>query len=660
MDNNRNATGLGRLGQFAALLLLPLLAFSVSADQATMDQHQLGERYSPLQQINKDNVHNLVKAWEFRTGDMPPEDIDTGTEGSLISFQDQPTLIEGNLVICSVSRQLFALDPATGEQRWTFDPEDGRFGMQKCRGVANWTDPEAEQGAACKSRILFGTADNRLIAIDARNGKPCEDFGDNGQAEIPISKPEIFPGEVQATSRPAVVNDVVITGSAVADNQRVDAPSGRVTAFHARTGELLWKWDPVPRDPDDPAMETWEKGTDNHGAGNVWSSMSVDHERDLVFLPTSTPSGDFYGGGRPGDNLYTNSVVALRGATGEVVWHFQTVYHDIWDYDLPAQPMLIDLPHEGEMVPALVQNTKMGMIFMFNRETGEPLTPIEQRPVPQEGAVEGEVLSPTQPFPVGMPKLMPHEFGPDDAWGFTPIDRWMCRRTIRQYKYGSIYTPPSEQGTIIQPAMGGGPNWGSGGYDPESHIMVVPSNRVPMIMQLVPREDADPRVEESTMLEVDGGFMFPNRNAPYVPKVKPLLSPLGAPCSKPPWAALTAVDLVNREIVWEVPLGSLAQMLPFSVPFNLELGNPGAGGPLVTAGGLVFIGYTSIDNQFRAFDLHTGKVLWQHDLPAAGTAVPVTYEVDGEQYVVIPAGGHSMYETTMGDSVVAFKLKRED
>jgi quinoprotein glucose dehydrogenase len=655
MKRSALSSGSGRLLSCATLILFfSITASATLASPSVVDQHQHGEKYSPLRQINRDNVSQLVKAWEFRTGDVMAPDAPPG----LVSFQDQPTLIEGNLVICTPSRRLIALDPASGEERWRFDPGGPEFNSRKCRGVASWVDQEAEEGVACRSRLFVGTPDNRVVAVDARTGKRCAGFGENGEAHIPVSKPELFPGEVAATSRPAVVNDVVVLGSAVTDNQRVDAPSGRVTAFHARTGELLWKWDPVPRDPDDPAMETWEKGTDGFGGANVWSDMSVDQQRDLIFLPTTAPSGDFYGGDRPGDNRYANSVVALRGATGELVWHFQTVHHDIWDYDLPSQALLIDLPHEGEMVPALVQNTKTGMIFVFNRETGEPLVPIEQRPVPQEGAVEGEVLSPTQPFPVGMPKLMPHDFGPDDAWGFTPIDRWLCRRTIRQYDYGPIYTPPSERGTVVVPAMGGGPNWGGGSYDPESRIMVVPSNRVPLVLQLIRQEEVE--IDPNQKIELGKPMIFPNKGAPYAVSTVPLLSPLGAPCSKPPWAVLTAVDMVKREIVWEVPLGSLAQMLPFSVPFNLELGNPGAGGALVTAGGLVFIGYTSLDDQFRAFDLHTGEVLWQYKLPAAGTAVPVTYEVDGEQYVVIPAGGHSMYATTMGDSVVAFKLPRGD
>ncbi len=611
-------------------------------------------QYSSLQQINTDTIGDLQAAWEYRTGDRAPEGF-----GGLMSFQDQPSLIDGNLIVCSVKRRLIALDPATGKERWVFDPEEPDVKFRKCRGVGHWVDQQATDGAQCKSRIFLGTVDYRLIAIDATTGKPCEDFGDKGVVTMPTSKPVLWPSEVSATSNPAVVNDTVVVGSAVADNQRVDSPSGRVLAFDARSGAPRWAFDPVPRDPNDPAMASWGKGTEGMGQGNVWSSMAADNALDLVYLPTTSPSSDFYGAARPGDNHYTTSVVALRGATGEVVWHQQLVHHNVWDYDIPARPMLIDYPHNGKTVPALVQNTKMGLVFVFDRATGEPLVPIVEKPVPQAGAVGNEVLSPTQPFPEGMPSLMPLEFSPDDAWGFTFIDRWLCKREIKKYDYGPIYTPISERGTIVVPSVGGGPNWGGGSYDPASGVMVVPTNRVPVVVRLIATDTATKSGEFS--LESRGAAMsFKMDDSPYIFEVAPLLSPLGSPCSAPPWAALTAINIIDKKIVWEVPLGSIDKLMPMKPPaflnFNTRLGTPGAGGPLVTAGGLVFIGYT-LDDTFRAFDLNTGKTLWEADLPAAGTGVPVTYEVNGEQYVVIPAGGHTMYQSTMGDSVMAYKLK---
>jgi quinoprotein glucose dehydrogenase len=383
--------------------------------------------------------------------------------------------------------------------------------------------------------------------------------------------------------------------------------------------------------------------------------MAVDQELDMVYLPTTSPSGDFYGGGRAGDNHYTSSIVALHGANGEVAWHFQFVHHNVFDYDTPSQPLLIDWPRGEGSVPALVQNTKMGLVYAFNRATGEPLIPIEERPVPQRGTVAGETLSKTQPFPVGLPPLMPLGFSPADAWGFTFIDEWLCESQTEELSYGPIYTPPSEQGTVFYPAASGGSNWGGGAYDPDSHIMVVPVSRVPMVIQLTPvtasEEYAESDVGESLM-----EMKFPVKDSEYHYTVRPMMSPLGAPCSTPPWAALVALDLARGEILWEAPLGDIGKMM--GLPFSLDLGTPGAGGPLVTAGGLVFIGY-SLDDTFRAFDLTSGEVLWQHDLPAAGTAIPITYEVGDEQYVVIPAGGHTMYQSTLGDSVMAFRLPRQ-
>jgi len=641
--------------KIVGLLLLAFFANVTAADEPEPTQYFRGTKYSPLEQINRGTVGKLEKAWEYHTGDLPPKEI----SDKLIAFEDQPSMIDGNLVVCSTKRRVIALDPATGAERWVYDPKDPldteNIGMRKCRGIAHWVDREANEGTPCKSRIIMGTANYRLVAIDAKTGKSCAGFGSNGEVKMPGSKPLLWTGELIATSNPAIVNDVVVVGSAVADNQRVEAPSGRVLAYHARTGEFLWQFDPVPRKADDPAMKSWAKGTEKFGQGNVWSSMAVDNALDLVYLPTTSPSSDFFGGERVGDNNYTSSVVALKGSTGEVVWHFQTVHHNVFDYDVPTEPMLIDYPHNGKMVPALVQNTKMGIVFIFDRATGEPLVPIEERAVPQQGKLEGEVLSPTQPFPVGMPNVLKHGFSTDDAWGFTPLDKWLCKKEIEKLNFGDIYTPPSTQGTIFSPSVGGGPNWGGGAYDPESHIMVIASNRVPLVITMLPHSQVSGNTTKTSVEKLNMSFNI--AGSPYIMQIKPLLSPLGAPCSAPPWAGLTGIDIVNKKIVWDVPLGSIEKMSPVPMPFfDTELGTPGAGGPLVTAGGLAFIGYT-LDDRVRAFDVKTGTVLWSADLPAAGMGVPITYVANGEQYIVIPAGGHTMYGSTLGDSVVAFKLK---
>lgn len=660
-DWQLDGAGFMKDGYISVLVALRILAgrtlfgmLALVASSFAADEHQLGSNYSSLSQITTGNVGKLELAWTFHTGEVPPAKI----LNKLIAFEDQPSLIEGNLVICTTMRRLIAVDPQTGKKRWEFDPRSTPVGTQKCRGISHWVDGQAAEGSICKSRIYLGTADYRLLAIDAKSGSPCMAFGEHGEVKMAPSRPEIFAGEVVAVSKPAIVNDVVVVGSAVADGQREQAPSGRVLAFDARSGKQVWQFDPIPRDSSDPAMKEWAKGTNGYGGGNVWTNMAVDQALDLVYLPTSSPSGDFYGGGRAGDNRYTSGIVALRGSTGQIAWHFQFVHHNVFDYDTPSTPMLIDLPQpNGSVIPALVQNNKTGLVFIFDRANGKPLVPITERPVPNVGAVAGEVLSPTQPFPDGMPALTPQRFGPDDTWGFTFIDRWLCRRKVEQLNYGPIYSPPSEKGTVFSPSPGGGPNWGGGAYDPRSHIMVVASNRVPAVMSLIPRAKVPP--SQAQKIETSGAMIFANTGSPYASKLEPLLSSFGAPCSRPPWAALTAIDLVSHKIVWESPLGSIEKLLPIKLPWKMDLdyGTPGAGGLLVTAGGVVFIGYT-LDDMFRAFDLKTGKVLWKTNLPAAGAGVPVSYESGGEQYVVIAAGGHSMYGSTMGDAVVAYKLRR--
>ncbi|MFT4046426.1 MAG: pyrroloquinoline quinone-dependent dehydrogenase [Solimonas sp.] len=648
-DSERRAAWRTARTGFAALVMLGgalIPALTAHANEAFTDQRQMGTKYSPLKQIDAGNVQGLQLAWEYHTGETSHD------SRVLDAFEDEPSLIDGNLVICSTSRRLIALDPASGRQRWIYDPKAKATGMRKCRGISAWTDEAAPAGAMCRTRIFLGTADYRLVAVDAKTGKACPDFGDRGEVQMHPTKDEIMVGEVSANSRPAVVNGVVVVGSTVADDQRLDAPSGRVLAFDARSGAPKWQWDPIPRDPADPAMATWPKGTEHIGSGNVWAEMAVDEKLDLVYLPTSSPSVDFYGAARPGNNEYADSIVALKGSTGQVVWHFQFTHHNLWDYDTPSQPLLIDLPYNGKTVPALVQNLKTGMIFVFNRATGEPLFPYVERPVPQTGAAPGEWLSPTQPFPIGMPALSKWSLEPENAWGFTPVDRWLCKKRIAELDHGPIYTPPSLKGAVLFPGAAGGADWGGGAFDPATNLMVVPTNRVAMVVTLVPRETAPYKKDQA--IETGKPMYFPNAGVPYMTKMEPLLSPLGTPCTAPPWAALTAVDMVTGQIRWEVPLGSIEKLA--HLPFSWELGTPGAGGPLVTAGGLVFIGYT-LDDQFRAFDLKTGKTLWKTDLPAAGMATPMSYEVNGEQYVVMPAGGHSMYGTSKSDAVVAYKLK---
>ena len=621
---------------------------------------QAGARYSAIAEINRSNVADLEPAWVYRTGELERRGAALARQQS---FQDTPMLVAGALIVCTPMGRLAALNPATGQERWVFDPNTGAKPgvvpfMPRCRGVAQWIDSTAPAGAECRHRILYGTWAFKVYAVDARTGRACSGFGDRG--EIAPDPGRKLDGDefIEFSSPPVVVGDVVVIGSAISDSVRADAPSGKVRAFDVRTGAPRWEFDPVPRSPADPAARGWRgDSARTTGAGNVWAPMAVDEERDLVFLPTSSASPDYYGGSRPGENHYANSLVTLRGASGEIVWHFQITHHDLWDTDLPAQPILIELRRSGKTIPAVVQLTKQGLVFVFNRETGEPLFPIEERPVPQ-GAVNGEWLSPTQPFPTVPPPLVAQGITPEDAWGFTLLDRWQCRKKIEALRHGAIYTPPSLQGTIYMPSFVGGANWGGGAYDPVRQLLYVNTLHAPGVVRLVPQQVAEPKGREdltlSKQIDINAGVSFPQRGSPYRVETSMLVSPLGAPCTEPPWGRLTAVDLARGTIRWQVALGSIEKLLP--VPIPLEWGTPSAGGAIVTAGGVVFIA-GSLDDKFRAFDADTGKVLWLAKLPAGGQATPMTYTANGRQYVVLAAGGHALYQTTPGDYVLAYALK---
>jgi len=625
--------------------------YAADSDWPAHDGDKHGTRYSELDQINARNVGRLELAWSYRTGEMARHsDI-----FPLSREQNIPLLVAGNLIICTPFDRIIALDPATGKERWVFEPsvsldmkEGGDF--YACRGVAYWNDVNSPPETPCRERVLFGTTDLRLFALDARTGQRCAGFGANGEVSALPEKPELYRGEIQYITPPAVIGDIAVLGSYIGDNHRVDSPSGKVRAFSARTGALVWEFDPIPKDPSDPAMQTW--GNDSAystGSANVWGHISVDEERDLLFLPVSSPAPDDYGALRPGNNEYSNSLVALRGSSGKVVWHFQVVHHTLWDYDLASQPLLVDLPHDGSVVPAVILNTKQGLIFSFNRVTGEPLFPIEERPV-AKGDIPGEWYSPTQPFPLKPPPLIRQGASPDDAWGFTFWDKANCRKQIESLRYGDIYTPPSIAGTVVSPWTAGGANWGGPAYDKKRHVMVVNTSRLMKASRLVPIAELSGPPRRGP---VNYGPPEIMEGTPYAYQDALLVSPLGAPCSKPPWGGLTAVDMVQGEILWDVPLGSIEEFLPIHITWNL--GTPTIGAPIVTAGDLIFIAATA-DRVLRAFHIETGKELWRVKLPAVTMTTPVTYQVGGRQYIVIVSGGHNRIPGARGDYVLAYAL----
>jgi len=610
-----------------------------------------GTRYAPLARITPRNVARLDVAWTHRTGDASDG---RGGVPSTSAFEATPILVDGTLVVCSPFNRVVALDPVTGAVRWRFDPRiplDGRYANQLvCRGVSTWLDAAAPAGAACRRRILTATNDARLFALDAATGAPCADFGRGGEVDLnPAAGEQRWRGEYQVTSPPAVVGDLVVVGSAVGDNQRWDAPSGVVRAFDARTGAERWAFDLAPpgfrRTPENTSAAGHALGTPN-----AWAPFAVDEARGLVFVPTGNPMLDYYRGDNPEMDYYGSSVLALRGATGEVVWRFQTVHHDVWDYDVPAQPTLVTLMREGAPVPAVVQATKMGLLFVLHRETGEPLFPVEERPVPTDG-VPGERLSPTQPFPVRPPPLSLHHLRPDDAWGVVLLDRLACRRRIESMRHGSIYEPPSLQGTLVLPGNAGGSNWGGVAVHPERRIAYANVMNLAFVVRLLPRDEFERTERPNSRVELS-----PQKGTPYGLYREPFLSPLLLPCTKPPWGKLAAVDLDRGEILWERPIGTVDDLVPIPLPW--ELGTPTLGGPLVTASGLVFLGAT-MDHWLRAFDADTGEELWRGRLPAPGNATPMTYEADGRQYVVIAAGGHGRSGSRVDDVLVAFALPEE-
>lgn len=612
-----------------------------------------GSRFSPLGEITPANVDKLEVAWTYHTGEMTRR-----ADGAFERTKDSniPIKIGNNLLVCTPFNRIISVDPATGKEKWAFEPNvDLKMDAHDrlaCRGVSHWRDPVAPEGQACVDRVLMNTTDRRLIAVDLRDGKPCQGFGVNGTVAILPEKPLVTKHELSFFMPPVVVSDTIVLGSAVEDNRRGDSPSGKVRAYDVRTGKPKWEWDMVPKDPADPAYATWHNDSAlRNGSGNAWGFLTADPKNDLIFIPTTSAAPDHYGANRPGNNEHTESIVALRASTGKLVWSFQTVHHDIWDYDVAPQPLLVDMPIGGKIAPILIQNTKQGYIFVLNRLTGKSLYPIDEKPFPK-GDVPGEWYSPTQPVPRWPKPLRKLTISEDDAWGVTPWARSACQDLIRKYRHGDIYIPPSEQGTIV-PWWVGGAEWPGPAYHPGRNVMVINTNRVFGVLRLI--KDFDPSKKKG--IGINGAT--PMGGTPYAIEKQQLVGSDGVPCTAPPFGALTALDMTTGKVLWDVPLGSIEKFVPLKPRINLDSwGVPNVGGPIITESGVVFIAAT-FDQRFRAFSLKTGEQLWNTVLPAEAQTTPITYSAGGRQFVVIVAGGNGQLFNARGDSVVAYALPQK-
>lgn len=591
----------------------------------------MGDRYASPSVITPDTVEHLAQAWIHRTGDATRDG-----DRFRSRFNATPILAGGKLFFSTGFNRVFALDPATGAELWSFDPEvdfSRRYSeMYTSRGVAFW-DGLPSDGTPCRERVFLGTLDARLIALDAATGTPCADFGEEGTVDLSTGIRPYYKTDYSVTSPPTIVGDRIVVGAAVGDNGSVNPGPGVVRAFDVHDGSLAWSWDPLP--------------TESTGGANTWTAMAADAERDLVFLPTTSPAPDFYGGKRLGDNAFANSVVALRASTGEFVWGYQTIRHDLWDYDLAAQPLLFEhTSADGTRTPALAQASKTGFVFVLNRETGEPLHPVEERAVPKSD-VPGEQAARTQPFP----KLRLHDTDarPLEFWNHSPEHSAVCERLTAGVRYEGAFTPPSLTGTLLYPGNVGGTNWGSMAYDRGARIGYLIVNRWPTIVKLFPRDEFRAAARKGTLHGASAEYTAQDGTPYGMARFDLVHNDL--PCLEGPWSTLAAVDLNRGEVLWERPAGRKPGIGDEAEQWS----HIAVGGPMVTEGGVVFHATTS-DHRFRAYDGADGSELWSVVLPAGAHSTPMGYRHDGADYVVITAGEGLTQGRGRGDFVVAFRL----
>ena len=655
-DQADEETGQADAGQYAAPRPQP----QVGADWPFWGGDAQATRYSPLDQITPENVSQLEEVFTFHTGDLPE-----GTAEGKYSPEVTPLKIGDDLLMCSAMNILISVNAETGEENWRFDPgvpnEAIPYGAT-CRGVSAYTDPSATEGDACATRVIQATLDAKLVAVDMETGAPCEDFGENGTVDLWQDIGERVPGWYAVTAPPAIVRGIIVTGAQVKDGQAEDAPSGVVRGYDAVTGELAWAWDlaaPEQNRNGPPEGEVYTRGTPN-----MWTTAVADEELGYVYLPLGNSSVDYYGSNRSEvENEYATSLVALDATTGEEVWHFQTVRHDVWDYDLGSQATLLD--YQG--TAAVLLPSKQGDIYILDRETGEPLTPVGELTDLPKGEIEPDYISDTQPISEWHTLRKP-ALEEKDMWGFTPIDQLWCRIQYRRANYQGFFTPPSSDRPWIQyPGYNGGSDWGSVAVDTERGIIVANYNDVPNYNRLVPRDEVTSKaINRQTGEEKAGGgaegAADPQEGSPYGISVNAgwRNTGTGVPCTRPPYGGIRAIDLETGETLWDRPLGTARRNGPFGIPSFLpfDIGTPNNGGSVVTASGLVFIA-AATDNLFRAIDIETGETLWSTVLPAGGQANPITYEAGGRQYVMVTAMGHHFMETPVGDEVIAWALPED-
>nr|WP_174506647.1 glucose/quinate/shikimate family membrane-bound PQQ-dependent dehydrogenase [Acinetobacter sp. Marseille-Q1620] len=632
------------------------------ADWPAYGRTQAGIRYSPLNQINEQNVKDLKVAWTYRTGEMK-----TANDSGETTNQVTPIKVGDNMYICTTHQKLVALDPATGKEKWVYDPKlkaDNTYQHLTCRGVSyfdasNTAGFEASlqnkksTSTECPRKVILPVNDGRLVAVNADTGKACSDFGHNGEVDLQKDMPYPYPGGYIPTSPPVVTGTTIILGGSTTDNFSNKEPSGVIRGYDVNTGALLWVFDTGAENPN-AIPAPGQKFVNN--SPNAWAPLAYDAKLDIVYVPTGVGTPDIWGGDRSElKERYANSMLAINASTGKLVWNFQTTHHDLWDMDVPAQPSLADIDVNGQKVPAIYVLTKTGNAFVLDRRNGKAIVPITERAVPQTvkrgPQTKGEHYSPTQPFSDF--NLAPKDKLTDkQMWGATMFDQMMCRISFKRLNYDGIYTPPSENGTLVFPGNLGVFEWGGMSVNPDRQIAVMNPIGLPFVSKLIPADPNRPQTAKGAGTEQGVQPMY---GTPYGVEISAFLSPFGLPCKQPAWGYVTGVDLKTHDVVWKRRIGTIRDSMP-GIPLPpFKMGVPMLGGSISTAGNVMFLGATQ-DDYIRAINVTNGDELWKGRLPAGGQATPMTYESNGKQYVVIMAGGHGSFGTKMGDYLVAYAL----